>query len=493
MITNFTHPADGSYFTLRSNDNVDVVTELGETFVPTLENEKIILEVLEIFREADIKVILYLNGGGPSLRASDERVAIWDDYVERKFAGDEHAAWMDLAQGYATRFSGLVDGYWVDALGSYPGTRAEIPAFIQMLRDTSENLAITANLDKDYITDDEGEFLYVDTDGLDDNNETDYKIIKYESTDALSDYTSGHITPLGQGAPPNSWAYEEFTIANIQDSSTSISTDYNKLVLKHMFLPMREKWSNERVDLIFGKDDALRFAKNITDAGGSVTFSTTNLYGLPMADELEILTHVNEQMSSDTPEVTEYARPQGAFLVGEAHIYPWYENEATTDEDYIIHAQTVDGQFLENSANPKKIGINSSETVARLKRNKGDHPSVSFTLPNPVTDLSSLKLNVDAYARIDTSELTSVAATITVSLTNSSLGETTYQQLTFTEGKTWQAFVIDFSAQTISDAVLSAGGYDQLSIGFALGDDSDDITNYYFDNLSGSINQNITQ
>ena len=40
-----------------------------------------------------------------------------------------------------------------------------------------------------------------------------------QATNPWSDFTAGHITPLGQGAPPNSWAYEEFTVPDIEETS----------------------------------------------------------------------------------------------------------------------------------------------------------------------------------------------------------------------------------------------------------------------------------
>ena len=37
---------------------------------------------------------------------------------------------------------------------------------------------------------------YVDSDGINDENERDYKVIKYAATNEFEDFTSGHITPL---------------------------------------------------------------------------------------------------------------------------------------------------------------------------------------------------------------------------------------------------------------------------------------------------------
>ena len=45
VITNFTHPASGKFFTLRNNNYVDVANEIHPLMVPTLENEQIILDL----------------------------------------------------------------------------------------------------------------------------------------------------------------------------------------------------------------------------------------------------------------------------------------------------------------------------------------------------------------------------------------------------------------------------------------------------------------
>jgi hypothetical protein len=140
-----------------------------------------------------------------------------------------------------------------------------------------------------------------------------------QATNPWSDFTAGHITPLGQGAPPNSWAYEEFTVPDIEESSTTVFEENGviKQTLKHLFLPIRSTWSSERSDLMFDNEQAYRFAKRITDAGGSVTFSnTTDTDGTTSEDEVEILTFMDQQFTINA-DATVYKRPEGAFLVGE--------------------------------------------------------------------------------------------------------------------------------------------------------------------------------
>ena len=322
VITNATNNAKSHFWTLRTNENVAAVLGsadaiIDEEFVPSLENEQIIMDVIRTFKEANKKVILYLNGMSPADRASETGAAAWDAYVETYYAGNEHQAWMNFCEGYIKRFAEMeVDGYWIDAFASYPGNDSERGEFINMMRAVDSDLLIAANYDKDYFEDESGIQLQVDSDGINDTDETDYRIIKLTAMDSWSDFTAGHITPLAQGAPPNSWAYEEFTVPDIQAAPTS-SYDGSKETTKHLFLPIRSTWSSERSDLMFGGEQAYRFVKKIIDAGGSVTFSTTtDTDGTTMEDEEMVLKYVNQQLEAEAPP-TPYVRPQGAFLVGE--------------------------------------------------------------------------------------------------------------------------------------------------------------------------------
>jgi hypothetical protein len=68
---------------------------------------------------------------------------------------------------------------------------------------------------------------------------------------------------------------------------------------------------------MFDGEQAYRFVKRITDAGGSVTFSTTtDTDGTTMEDEENVLKYVDEQLSNGAIP-TEYVRPEGAFLISE--------------------------------------------------------------------------------------------------------------------------------------------------------------------------------
>lgn len=320
VITNATNNANSHLWTLRTNENVDAVmghsgSIISEEFVPAIENEHIIIDVINEFKKADKKVILYLNSMSPAERATPAGAASWNNYVRKYFKGNEHRAWMNFCEGYIKRFAKMgVDGYWIDAFSRYPGNRSEKGEFIQMIRTVDPDIMITTGHSSDFFTDENGIPIKVDSDGMDDTNDKEYKIVKLTANEPWSDFTCGHVTSLKQGAPPNSWAYEEFTISDIIASPTA-TYDGTKQIVKHLFLPIRATWSNNKSELMFNKEQAYRFVKNIIDAGGAVTFSTTtDIDGTTMEDEELILKYVNQQLEINaTP--AKYVRPQGASLV----------------------------------------------------------------------------------------------------------------------------------------------------------------------------------
>jgi len=61
IITNLSYFAHSHFFTLRENTKVAVATEIHQSLVPTQENETIIFEVLQKFKDAGKKVILYIS------------------------------------------------------------------------------------------------------------------------------------------------------------------------------------------------------------------------------------------------------------------------------------------------------------------------------------------------------------------------------------------------------------------------------------------------
>jgi len=319
IITNFTHPAHGYYYTLRDNPYVDVANDIHPAMVPTIENEKIILDIIDVFKKSGKKVILYVNGGGPSYlqgNSSEEQeiLAAWENYCNLNFDGDQGLGWRTLAKGYFERFKGLADGYWIDNLSNLPG---KVDDFIAMIREVDPNVAIATNLTKSYVEDENDNRILVDSDGIDDEDPTDYKVFFLEANDPYMDFTAGHPTPLGQGAPPNSWAYEEYTFPLITENPWS-SYNGSKQTLKHYFIPIRQKWSVASADLIFETEQAYRFVRTFTDAKATLTWSTTISDGFISSDEMVIMKEINRRMlQSPKPDFVPYVRPEGAHLVGE--------------------------------------------------------------------------------------------------------------------------------------------------------------------------------
>jgi len=327
IITNLSNFAKSYYFTLRGNANVDIAAEIDELLVPSLENEQIIFDVLQKFKDAGKKNILYISTNyfdrlGPA--ESDDKDfnaahAAWITYYTNEFEGNEYAAYRDLVQGFILRIKDYADGYWLDTTAELDDD-GHIADFVQMIRDADPDSAISASPNGAYFTDENNEFIKVDSDGINDTDDRDYKIVSFEGVNNYQDFTSGHVTPLGQGAPPNSWAYEEFTmpamVANPWDEYDG------QVILKHAWFPMRDKWHVSSANLIFGTEDAYRFTRTLKDANAGVTFATTiddgNSKGYLMDDEMTIMKTINDRLlSNPMPDYEPYVRPEGAFLVGE--------------------------------------------------------------------------------------------------------------------------------------------------------------------------------
>jgi len=306
VITNFTRNATGCYFTLRDNPYIDIAKEIHPGLVPSKANEQIILDVIAAFKKRGLKVILYLAGDGPATRVLKNRypeyTAAWTNYYNTKHEGDEGAAWRLLCKGFAERFKGLVDGYWIDHAVKLPG---ELSSFVKMLKNVDPNLAITVNDGKTYFP---NKTVASNGDGP-----ANYKVIKLVSTKTHSDFTTGHPTPLVTGAPPNSWAYEEFTFKEIENQPWSELE--NKYILRHWWGPMRQKWNGQNDPLLFDAEQAYRFVRTVTDAGGAYSWSNTILNGAIPQDEFKILKTIDQRMQLiPKPEYQPYKRPEGAYL-----------------------------------------------------------------------------------------------------------------------------------------------------------------------------------
>lgn len=313
VITNFTKNATGFYFTLRDNPYVDVASEIHPDLVPSLANEKIILDALKTFKKKGLKVILYLAGDGPAARVirghnpklNTERAdyfAGWENYYNTNHGGDEGAAWRLLCKGYAERFKGLVDGYWIDHVRMLPGNKTD---FVNMLKSVDSTLAITVNDGKNYVPN-----TTVISDG---KGPKDYKVIDLVPTGTHSDFTTGHPTPLVTGAPPNSWAYEELTFKAIEKQPWAKLE--NKYILRHYWSPMRQAWNGQSLPLLFDTEQAYRFVRTVTDAGGAYSWSNTIKEGAIPQEEFEIFKAIDERLKqAPKPKYVPYKRPEGAAL-----------------------------------------------------------------------------------------------------------------------------------------------------------------------------------
>lgn len=322
IITNLTWFAHGQYFTLRNNPNVDIATEIHPDSVPSEADEQIIIDVLKTFRDAGKKTILYIAlDGYHNFNATEEMKAAWKNYYETKFAGDEYAAYKNLMMGFISRTKDMADGYWLDHTTKLPAG-GTLDDFIASIREVHPGAMISANDTKAWLKTGPKEWVRVDTDGLDDPDPTDYLIVTHESRNTRSDFTNGHVTPIGQGAPVNSWAYEEFTIPNMMEAPWSVYADY--ATIKHAWFPVRERWHVPQKKLVAELEQAYRFVRRVIDADAAITWATTTEYrnykqpGHLMPDEMEIMQEIDHRLR-ETPaaDYIPYARPEGAYLVGE--------------------------------------------------------------------------------------------------------------------------------------------------------------------------------
>ena len=315
IITNLSNFAKSHYFTLRSNENVDIATEIDKSLVPSLENEAIIFEVLKIFKDAGKKNILYISCNYFD-RLDAKTHKTWVNYYKNNFNGNEYLAYKDLVQGFVLRVKDYADGYWFDTTGKL-NDEGHLEDFVQMFRDADPGAIMGVQPEASYFTDENGDYLNVDSDGVDDEDKRDYKIVKFKANCTYQDFTRGHITPLEQGAPPNSWGYEEYTLPDMVENPWSVFE--SNTVLKHAWFPMRDKWHVSRAKLIFGTEDAYRFTRILKDAKAAITFATTvDNKGYMMPEEMAIMKTINYRLlSNPVPDYEPYVRPAGAFLVGE--------------------------------------------------------------------------------------------------------------------------------------------------------------------------------
>lgn len=319
IMTNLSYFAHSHYFPTSRNSNVDVANEIHPSIVPTSPNDEIIFEVLQVFKDADKKIVLYISTNYLD-RASDEVKEAWIAYYNNNFAGDEYAAYENLVQGFVEEIKDYADGYWLDTTGQLADD-GKLADFVAMIKETDPTAGVSANYQKNYFVDENEELILVDSDGVDDTDSIDYKIVLHEPLNALQDFSNGHVTPLGQGAPPNSFAYEEFTIPNMVEAPWF--EFQGELVLKHGWFPIRERWHVSSFPLVFEVEQAYRFARTIVDGNAAITFANTiedegSKAGHMMPDEMLIMKEINDRLlMNPLPDYQPYVRPEGASLVGE--------------------------------------------------------------------------------------------------------------------------------------------------------------------------------
>jgi hypothetical protein len=511
VITNFTHPAHGYYYTLRDNPYVDIANDIHPAMVPTIENEEIILDVISIFKNAGKKVILYVNAGGPSNLQSDsdeelEIKAAWEAYCNANFDGDTGLGWKTLAKGYFERFKGLADGYWIDNLSSLPDV--EVSDFVAMIREVDPNVAIATNLTKSYLKDGNDNKIEVDSDGINDEDPTDYNIFLLEANDPYMDFTAGHPTPLGQGAPPNSWAYEEFNFPLITESPWS-SYDESKQTLKHYFIPIRERWSVASADLVFEEEQAYRFVRTFTDALATMTWSTTITNGFISDDEMSIMQEINNRMVQSTkPDFVPYVRPKGAFLVGETlsvtNEAPQYRFPDAVNTCKSLAIET-DAGYVATVQNPNKTGFNLLTSAPVTEQHTVDNvhsllPAESnskfvLSLSEPIFPGADFSFSMKMYSD-NRGQRTAPKGSgrVIIRLYNSELGDSSAGNrlsivISDKIGGEWQT--VSFSEASLSDTnnsvtssnvdISGVGGYDRIVISASSG--ADIIEELYFDDF----------
>jgi len=454
-------------------------------YFPSPENEQIILDVIDTFRKAGKKVLLYIAADGPSKKAVSEDIRTeWERYYNTKFDGDEGLAYRTLIKGYVERLKGMVDGYWLD--GRMPGGEAD---FVSMLRGVDSTLSITLNFGKSYFHHADGSLIYVDTDGFNDKNEKDYLIVRHPITDEYMDYTSGHVTPLASGAPPDSWAYEEFTFPDMLAAPWE-SYNGNKEVLKHAFHPMRQRWSVSTTELVFNKiEKAYRFVRTITDGNCGFTWATTtNNKGFMMRDEMEILKEINDRMAlCPMPDYIPYQRPAGAYIVGEERSHAvldsgniWYHNH--TPLTFNASTSRVTQGSLETRQNTPYTQGNASALVSKFTRDSGNNASVKFTIPGILNGSSSAIFKIRVYAGSDN---TMTKSKLKMILRKD--GDTTKQVglakeiAVFNE---WVEYCFDMSGLTFRE-----DHYNEIYLFFASEDSDEDAYGnvYYLDAFQGPL------
>ncbi|WP_299313685.1 T9SS type A sorting domain-containing protein [uncultured Aquimarina sp.] len=347
VITNLSYFAHSHYFNTRANTNVDVANEIHPAMIPSVENDGVAVEAIQLLRNSGKKIILYISTNYLD-RATNEINTGWVNYYNTNFGGNEYLAYRHLIQGFVKAAASYADGYWLDTTSALRDD-GNFEDFVAMIREADPTALIACGSGAGIRLEHNGNDVFVDSDGINDTNPIDYYVKLHELTDDLSDFTDGHIVPLGQGAPPNSWSYEEFMIPNIM--TDSYSTFNERKALKHGWFPIRERWHSPQVPIVFDTEQAYRFVRRITDYGGMITFANTNETpnlgdgdaGHMMSDEMGIMKEINRRMLIDPkPDYVPYTRPAGASFVGETQYieFPDMPIKEVGDPDFIAATAT---------------------------------------------------------------------------------------------------------------------------------------------------------
>lgn len=321
VIANLSGFAQGNRFQIRGNTRVDIATEIHPNIVATPEFEERAMNAYKTIHESGRKVILYIAAEHFQKLEGEEKVG-WLDYCNREFDGDEGAAYRHVIQGFVERTREFADGYWLDHV--QPGTE-NLSKLVGAIREVHPDAILTLNDNFSWIYLGDGKHLRVDSDGVDDEDTTDYLVILYENWNNLSDMTCGHV---GHG-PLTSWAYDEKALPNIEENVWSYGIRHNTgyPVLKHLWFPIRGKYHAGNCNIEQNIETMYRWTRRVIDNGGAMTWSTTGEYrkwpnlkpkGMMMPDEMELMKELQARLlSSPMPDYEPYVRPEGAHFVGE--------------------------------------------------------------------------------------------------------------------------------------------------------------------------------
>lgn len=191
--------------------------------------------------------------------------------------------------------------------------------------------------------------MQIETDGLNDPDPTLYRIKTYNFFSPHVEYTSGHPTPMEHGAPPNSWAYEEFTFPEIIAATTHFNPETD--IVKHAWVPMRNNWTNTSFPLLFEEEQAYRFVRTLIDANCAITWANGKTNGKIIKEEMDIMKEIDLRLrTSPMPDYIPYVRPEGSLLDrdSENSLYqviftPNYSLKTREDDDFTIGALASSG------------------------------------------------------------------------------------------------------------------------------------------------------